>query len=276
MNSTLESNRQPLLLSRDDLQVTSRSWTVNDLVEVFGNDKIDVYVSKNGRFPGGKGPYDATKEKVVTLSIRELVMQIQREMPPIFWEEERYYAYQVPQQHLPKFADNFRVPLCIPTDFHPKTKGALWLGSEGNITPAHTDGVTSNVLVQLLGTKVIRFWSPEKAAELKLNRYGQSHSRQSALSVDIPCPPDFTIQVNLGEGVFIPDGWIHEVTSHGLCASVTFFFVPNEDYNQSFERFFATLRTLTPELRAQVLHLLGWETSILDDVDPKDWSGHGK
>ncbi len=91
----------------------------------------------------------------------------------------------------------------------------IWLGGAGTLTQLHFDRAL-NLNVQLSGRKRFTFFAPYREG-LDPRRVTATHS-MSALDLDPARPfderglvPDLELELQAGDGIFIPYGWWHRV-----------------------------------------------------------------
>lgn len=102
----------------------------------------------------------------------------------------------------------------------------FWISAQGTITQLHFDRA-HNILVQIFGTKRISLYSPKRSSELApLRVIGNWAVDVSQLEIDKPIDdsnlpsPDYIVELNPGDAIFLPYGWWHKVTSIGNSISV--------------------------------------------------------
>lgn len=98
----------------------------------------------------------------------------------------------------------------------------LWIGGRSE-TPLHHD-LTNNFLVQIVGRKRVRLFSPAEVVRLKRSTHVYSDIRIPTDDICAECglsPVDVVIEP--GRALFIPVGWWHSVTSlSDLSVTATF------------------------------------------------------
>ena len=136
-------------------------------------------------------------------------------------------------EQLPRLWRDFTVPPCLAADLQHVN---AWLGPKGTVTPLHYDSY-DNVLVQVVGYKLVRMYSASQSARLyPRDAGGGGYDAQGNVSkVDIEAPdfelfPDFADAVGHacvigpGEGLYIPAGCWHHVRSLSKAWSISFWF----------------------------------------------------
>lgn len=208
-------------------------WTPDYLKQRLGDKRVHVYVSADGRFPGGRGPYDDRKHRAVEMSLGECVDRIVgKTLPPILTEGERCYLYQAPETAVGDLLDEVRDPPYVPARWLSERRVLrnLWFSGEGNITPPHHDYV-ENLLVQVNGVKRVLLWSPEQYEQLYVIPWGHVHDRQSPVDVkapDLAKYPRFaearalTAILNPGDMIYMPFGWLHYVETEKTSVSINY------------------------------------------------------
>lgn len=102
--------------------------------------------------------------------------------------------------------------------------GFLWLGPRGTLTPWHHD-LTNNLLVQVLGEKLVRMSPPWAWARMRNSTHCFSDWDNEPLPAgpgDGDRPPTIECVIGPGEAIFLPVGWWHQVEALSLSASVSF------------------------------------------------------
>ncbi|WP_033074157.1 cupin-like domain-containing protein [Sphingopyxis sp. MWB1] len=115
--------------------------------------------------------------------------------------------------------------------------GFFWLGPRGTLTPWHHD-LTNNLLVQVVGRKLVRLAPPWAFERMRNSRHCFSDWENYPLPAgpgDEYRPPVLEAVIEPGEAIFLPVGWWHQVEALDLSASMSFtnFQRPNahvEDY----------------------------------------------
>jgi hypothetical protein len=259
-----------LLADRD---VVAR-WKDDDFLKArAGAEPIDVYVSKDGAFPGGKGPWDTDKHRLVRMPFAEALERMQGDPrhAPIMAPGEKYYVYNSSVRHYaPLFAGlDVKDPMYVPDEIRDtgRVTRALWISEKGNLTPPHHD-FSDNFLAQIRGRKRVFLWSPVDSPLLYINPLGGAHDRMSAVDVkspDLRAHPRFAeaqaIECVLepGDVVFIPAGWIHCIVTLDFSISANYWWrsaqrgglFPTNDKVLLLQYLFR-LYPLRPELRALV------------------------
>jgi hypothetical protein len=208
-------------------------WSPSSVRRIAGNAVVPVYVSADGTFPGGQGPYNESKYRECRMSVSELLDRWSNApMAPLLVPGERYYLYQLPADELDMLAHEFPDPPYVEAVNHGSTfvLRNIWISNSGNITPIHYD-VAENLLVQVFGTKRILVWNPAQYAMLYLNPLGTTHDRQSRLDVFQHNPTDYpmferagawTCMLEPGDMLYLPAFWPHYVRTMEISMSVNY------------------------------------------------------
>ncbi len=115
--------------------------------------------------------------------------------------------------------------------------GMLWIGPAGTFTPLHHD-LTNNLLLQLVGRKVVLLAAPGETPRLYNDHHVYSRIRDLAEPGILERFPKLEgihvhrVFLNPGDALFIPLGWWHQVTSLDFSVTVTHtnFLWPNDAY----------------------------------------------
>eukprot|EP00615_Pteridomonas_danica_P003143 CAMPEP_0114332410 /NCGR_PEP_ID=MMETSP0101-20121206/3056_1 /TAXON_ID=38822 ORGANISM="Pteridomonas danica, Strain PT" /NCGR_SAMPLE_ID=MMETSP0101 /ASSEMBLY_ACC=CAM_ASM_000211 /LENGTH=275 /DNA_ID=CAMNT_0001463059 /DNA_START=44 /DNA_END=868 /DNA_ORIENTATION=+ len=110
----------------------------------------------------------------------------------------------------------------------------MWIGKKGAHTALHFDTYGVNLVFQVKGTKVWRFWSPDRK-DMKPTRIPFEESSvfsnwdMRAPHIDEIKPhhrhcrpkPDLEVRLTPGQGLFVPHHWWHDVECDSdICASI--------------------------------------------------------
>jgi len=209
----------------------TRFWTADYLRRAVGNKRVPVFVSVDGRFPGGAGPRDATRYSFVTMTVSECIDRLLgAPSPPILAPGEKCYLYQSPAELYQEVLTDVPTPIYVPRALRASLTQQLWIGGPGNVTPVHYD-MSENILVQVVGTKTVLLWDPAQYPLLYLSPLRTTHDRQSPIDLDSPDLARFprfvharALRCDLGPGdaLYIPACWMHHVRSHEFSISVNF------------------------------------------------------
>lgn len=208
-------------------------WTPAYLKSTVGSRRVSVYVSADGSFPGGRGPYDTNRYRNVEMTISECIDRMNGlKLNPVLAPGERYYLYQSPAEHFQDILGDLDDPPYLPEGLGPDRRvvQSVWISGAGNVTPIHYD-LSENILVQILGEKRVLLWDPTQYALLYLNPIGTLHDRQSRIDVNRPDPTSFPNFMNAkaleytlrpGEMLYIPAFWMHYVHTINFSVSVSY------------------------------------------------------
>jgi hypothetical protein len=197
-----------------------RRWTPTYLKSTIGSRRVNVYVSADGTFPGGMGPYDNNKYRNVEMTVSECIDRMNGlKLDHVLTLGEKCYLYQSPAEHFQDILGDLRDPPYLPEQLGPGVGFIqnVWMSGAGNVTPIHYD-LSENLLVQILGEKRVLLWDPTQYPLLYLNPIGTQHDRQSRIDVNRPDPVSFPRFVNAkalehilrpGEMLYIPAFWMH-------------------------------------------------------------------
>lgn len=104
--------------------------------------------------------------------------------------------------------------------------GMMWIGPGGTFTPLHHD-LTNNLLLQIVGRKVVLMVSPTETSRLYNDRGVYSRIRDLAAPGMVERFPLLEglkvhqVQLGPGDALFIPVGWWHQVRSLDFSVSIT-------------------------------------------------------
>jgi hypothetical protein len=253
------------------------AWTDANLKAKMGDAEVSVYVSADGAFPGGKGPWDAATHRMVKMRFGEGLerMQGQGGHPPILAPGEKYYVYNSSARNYGALLAglDLKDPMYVLAERRDTAMITrnLWFSEAGSLTPPHHD-FSDNFLAQVRGRKRVLLWSPAQSALLYINPIGERHDRMAAVDIrspDLRVHPRFDearaleCYLDPGDVVFIPAGWIHCVVSLELSISVNFWWRSaqrggflNTNEKVLALQYLLRLYPLRPELRALVTYHL--------------------
>jgi len=253
-----------------------KTWSPEHLKSKLGTTEIHVYVSIDGSFEGGMGPWDESKKRVVMMPFGELVDRLHEpeRFSPILGHGEKYYAYQTPAGFYEPVLPDLERPAFFPEAAR-KAPPSVWVSSAGSMTPPHTDCAIDNLFLQIVGKKRVLLWDPSQAPLLYIRPFGVVHSRQSAFdarNVDLDAFPQLREaraaigEVGAGDALFIPKSWIHLVITETFSVSATFWYAELERLHSALVEFAEALLETPEPIRGQYLHLLGWQESVANEV----------
>ena len=118
--------------------------------------------------------------------------------------------------------------------------GMMWIGPAGTFTPLHHD-LTNNLLVQLVGRKVVLMAAPGETPKLYNDRHVYSRVRDIAAPDALARFPKLDgirvhrVLLEPGDALFVPLGWWHQVTAldFSVTATHTNFLWPN-DFHEGY------------------------------------------
>ena len=120
--------------------------------------------------------------------------------------------------------------------------GMMWIGPAGTFTPLHHD-LTNNLILQLVGRKVIHLVAPGETPRLYNDHHVYSRIRdltEPGLEQRYPLTKGLRIHkvtLNPGDAIFVPLGWWHQVASLDFSVTITHtnFRWPN-DFHEGYPR----------------------------------------
>ncbi|WP_261593436.1 cupin-like domain-containing protein [Pseudoalteromonas holothuriae] len=194
-----------------------------------GHEKVEVYVSADGTFPGGTMPEGQKNHSWKSMTLKECMQRMKGEFGSYFHSKhEKYYIYQGHEFLLTYLPDAIDITRYIPGG-NVSSKN-FWLSSPGNITPIHYD-MGDNLLLQLMGRKKVLVWSPNNYERLSLNPMGGLYNRQSSIDHSncrgdaekmLENLPVYEHYLEAGQALYIPFGWAHAVQTETLSVSVNY------------------------------------------------------
>jgi hypothetical protein len=233
--------REPVVLRGAFAQQPAvATWSPEYLATQVGDTSWEILVSRNGQFPGGtwenvdKDLYRATERPLAESLLRVSGKAV---LPPVAWDGERAYLYQVPLHLLGNAAAEVRPPSYVPYD--PRSGRAfVWVGQAGNITPTHVD-LEENLLVQVAGSKDVLLWDAAQYPYHYLHPVGTRHEFHSQVDVtdpDLQRWPAFArarallARLGPGDALYLPFDHLHCVHSSTPAISVNFWWGRNWAY----------------------------------------------
>jgi hypothetical protein len=203
-------------------------WTLGYLEEQLGEETVEIMANRDSNFD-----YERRGDKHRTqVKFSEYASYLQSNPRG----NDRYLVANNGLLDLPA-AKQLRKDFESPSEYLDETTSSgrvfLWLGPAGTITPLHHD-VMNVLIVQVTGRKRILLIDP-----LRLQYLYNDEGVFSSIDLTNPDYDRFplfafadliTVDLEPGEGLFIPVGWWHYVESLDLCASLSFtnFVFPNE------------------------------------------------
>jgi hypothetical protein len=225
---------QPFVMRDAAIKRDTGAWTSDFIRQRLGDMPVNVYVSANGTFPGGKGPYDPTQYRGQSMPLAECLDRMAGvDAPRFFNDAERYYLYQAPAVQFDGLVEDIDLSRYMSDEVVSRN---FWLSGAGNITPIHYDMV-DNYLVQLMGRKRVLLWAPSHYDKLEFNPIGTTHDRQSRIDPTqrdgsawpaVPALPVYVHDLIPGDVLYIPYAWPHFVYTEQFSASINFWWNPGE------------------------------------------------
>lgn len=266
---TSSAGARPVIVSGELTGSKALNWSAQHLHTTMGEQKLQVYVSLTGTFPGGDGPYDETKYRLVEMKLGECIdrMSGNDQFAPILGRGERCYVYQSPASAFSEISTDLAKPRFVP-DFSSVMQN-FWVSGTGNVTPPHLD-LAENLLVQISGKKEVLLWSPADVDRLYINPLGRKHSRQSRIDLmnfDEDSFPAFREArawagvLDAGDMIYIPWGWIHFVLTRSFSVSANYWWPLAEEaggplaqqWKMILLQCLFPIRKIRPEIRALLL-----------------------
>jgi Cupin-like domain len=110
----------------------------------------------------------------------------------------------------------------LPTSADP-THTAVWLASPGSRTPVHRDG-GDGLLCQIAGRKRAHIFAPDAEEDVlrairEIRAYPGLFTEFEREHADAT-PPHFCVDLNPGQVLYIPKGWLHDIDSPDVSASL--------------------------------------------------------
>jgi hypothetical protein len=206
-------------------------WSLPYLHETIGGRTSLVFVSADGRFSGGRGPFDPQWQRVCLMNVGEVLDRMAgRAREPIISAGERYYLYQTSAKWWPELMPQIADPVYVPKLGPDHVDRFLWIGSAGNVTLAHFDQA-DNMLLQVRGRKQVLLWDRRQLPNLYMVPQEEPLCRSSRVPMDTPNPKGFPLfsearalawTLEPGDLLYIPMGWIHYVRSLDFAVSVNY------------------------------------------------------
>jgi ribosomal protein L16 Arg81 hydroxylase len=200
-------------------------WTEDYLLAHCGDVTVTVMHNRDGASPSEQ--YTGDKQQT-SVRLREFLDRVFRGGPSNDW-------YLVAKNNFfdrRETAGLLRDLLCLPfVDMQSPHGGvSLWLGPAGTVTPLHCDP-SNGFLLQVAGRKRLRLYAPCCAAYMEQAGmwYAGTDPQTVAAASGTAPPVESAFVMEPGDGLFIPVGWWHAVTSETPSITVTSseFGVPN-------------------------------------------------
>jgi hypothetical protein len=270
----VETNRPVLMRGLLAPALAASNCDGAGLRDRMGDRRVPVEVALDGRFFGGMQSEDGDVKRIVDMRCDEFIRRLDGDsaLPRILGPGEKYYARSTPLAEYGPLDAEIPVPEVLDDPRYGTVERQIFISGRGHTTPAHTDCWVDNALAQIVGTKHVLMWSPDQVDELAIRPFGTVHSRQSALD---PLAPDLdrfpayafarALKASLvpGDVLYIPQGWVHHITTDQLSISVSHKFNHQRAFEEALVGVASYLAGVRPELRDQYLHLLRWPASML-------------
>ena len=267
----VEQSRPVLLKGLFTPPAPDDAWSATGVRERIGAKLLTVEVSASGEFYGGK-QRDGSDVTRVEMTCGEFLdrMAGTGDHAPILAPSERYYAHSAPIEAYAPLDAELPVPDLIDQPRYGAVQRQVFISARGHTTPVHTDAWIDNLLAQIVGRKTVLLWSPDQAESLEIMPFGDVWARQSPLDPSDPDPERFPASAHAlravleaGDALYIPEGWIHHVTTDELSIGVSHKFNQQTAFEDALKIVAGRIMTIRPELRAQYLHLFRWPASML-------------
>jgi hypothetical protein len=217
--AALRKQRRPVLLDglADDWPART-NWTLPQLKERFGNRRVAVIPTEDGRLCGDS----ETGIAFETLRFGDFVDQLARnERPP-------HYLAAPPDIWLPELRDDVIVPAYCRDA--PWQNSRFWLSAAETAAPLHRD-VAQNIFFQIVGRKRFYLYPPSaspwlyshplRSALPNYSRFDRERPDYDRYPLSREVQP-LEIVLAPGDALYLPSRWWHQVRSLEVSASINF------------------------------------------------------
>jgi Cupin-like domain len=204
-------------------------WTTTYLSDLIGDKIVDVSMSADGKFDYANSlGASLSRERLPFCDVIANITS-RSAFEPALYIMQRSIAVD-----LPELAPDIQVPAAIE---NARASPFFWLGSAGNVTPVHYDGV-NNLFAQVRGRKRFILYHPAQSEALYADSTSTSFSHVGGVDVE---NPDFQRFPKFGEAeplecelhpsdlLFLPAYYWHHVRSLDFAISVNFWWAPHFD-----------------------------------------------
>ncbi|MEH2055777.1 MAG: cupin-like domain-containing protein [Nostoc sp.] len=227
------SRRRPVIITGaiNDWNALSL-WTANYLTTLFSDKQVDISVSQSRIFTGNlENGFANLRQKMQFSDFINILVSKNK--------FEKYYYLQ--QQSIPTEFPAILQDIKFPEYFDKKlfVDPTIWIGSGGNTSPLHYDAM-DNLFTQVSDRKRFLLFDPQQTSSLYPFPASSKIPHMSQINIEKPDwekfpnfqkAKYFECIVELGEILFIPAFWWHQVYSlansnHELNISVNFWAKP--------------------------------------------------
>ncbi|MFN6472839.1 MAG: cupin-like domain-containing protein [Nostoc sp. SerVER01] len=227
------SPRRPVIITGaiNDWKALSL-WTANYLTTLFSDKEVDISVSQNSIFTGNlENGFANLRQKIKFIDFINILGSKNK--------FDKFYYLQ--QQSIPREFPELLQDIKFPEYFDEKlfVDPTIWIGSGGNTSPLHYDAM-DNLFTQVSDRKRFLLFDPQQTSSLYPFPAGSKIPHMSQINIEEPDLEKFPnfqkakyfeCIVELGEILFIPAFWWHQVYSlgnsnHELNISVNFWSKP--------------------------------------------------
>ncbi|MDZ8066255.1 MAG: cupin-like domain-containing protein [Nostoc sp. DedQUE08] len=189
-------------------------WTANYLTTLFSEKQVDISVSQNSIFTGDlENGFANLKQKMQFSDFINILASKDK--------FEKFYYLQ--QQSIPIEFPEILQDIKLPKYFDKKlfVDPTIWIGSGGNISPLHYDAM-DNLFTQVSNHKRFLLFDPQQTSSLYPFPATSKIPHMSQINIEKPDLDKFPnfqkakyfeCIVELGEILFIPAFWWHQVYS---------------------------------------------------------------
>ncbi len=230
-------DKKPLIIRGAARSWPAINWNFESLGEVCGNHVITIE-----SYDAGEETYwEQMNRHKRTLYFDDYLNELQQRPDPLWSLRENYEIFF---SH-PELKQDFRVEALFP-EITKEWFYYLWCGPEGYVTGLHADDLENNILVQIRGEKIFKFYHPDDTEFLYLESDalcdGAYYSLADPFSLDLEKFPamrnatEYTATVGPGDMIYIPGFWWHAVKSLSPVISVNVCYGDNQSKIHDEER----------------------------------------
>ncbi len=230
-------DKKPLIIRGAARNWPAIEWSFESLGGVCGDHVVTI----ESYDAGEESYWEQMNRHKRTLFFDDYLSELQHRPDPKWSLRENYEIFFA---H-PELKADFRVEQLFPNVTR-EWFYYLWCGPEGYVTGLHADDLENNILIQIRGEKIFKFYHPDDTEFLYLESDalcdGAYYSLADPFSPDLERFPamrkatEYTAVVRRGDMIYVPGFWWHAVKSLSPVISVNVCYGENQSKIHDKER----------------------------------------